>query len=150
MVDLCVCACACVCAQDLLPDMEKSWPDLLAPTSDKFWYSFQIIDLKRWYIFDVVRLEMMIRNVVPTRWVLCSFRKYEWFKHGTCAAQAASLNSQHKYFSKALELYHKVDLDGYDAHIHALLLWNKNFNIDFHFLLILSVFRCSHQIILSL
>ncbi|KAA8595534.1 hypothetical protein FQN60_010825 [Etheostoma spectabile] len=40
-----------------------------------------------------------------------SFWKYEWHKHGTCAAKAPSLNSQHKYFSKALELYHKVDLD---------------------------------------
>ncbi|XP_043953864.1 ribonuclease T2 [Gambusia affinis] len=37
--------------------------------------------------------------------------KYEWSKHGTCAAEAASLNSQHKYFSKALELYQKVDLN---------------------------------------
>ncbi|XP_055363477.1 ribonuclease T2 isoform X2 [Betta splendens] len=40
------------------------------------------------------------------------FWKYEWHKHGTCAAKAVSLNSQHKYFSKALELYHKVDLNG--------------------------------------
>ncbi|XP_051919498.1 ribonuclease T2 isoform X2 [Hippocampus zosterae] len=39
------------------------------------------------------------------------FWKYEWYKHGTCAAKAPALNSQHKYFSKALELYHKVDLD---------------------------------------
>ncbi|XP_034535922.1 ribonuclease T2 [Notolabrus celidotus] len=60
--------------EDLLPDMRKSWPDLLKPTSSEFW-------------------------------------KYEWHKHGTCAAKADSLNSQHKYFSKALELYHKVDLD---------------------------------------
>lgn len=60
--------------EDLLPDMKKSWPDLLYPTSTHFW-------------------------------------KYEWSKHGTCAAEAASLNSQHKYFSKALELYHKVDLN---------------------------------------
>ncbi|XP_028843950.1 ribonuclease T2 [Denticeps clupeoides] len=40
------------------------------------------------------------------------FWKYEWHKHGTCAATSESLNSQHKYFSKALELYHKLDLDG--------------------------------------
>ncbi|XP_037549401.1 ribonuclease T2 [Nematolebias whitei] len=59
--------------EDLLPDMRKSWPDLLKPTSFSFW-------------------------------------KYEWFKHGTCAAEADALNSQHKYFSKALELYHKLDL----------------------------------------
>lgn len=60
--------------EDLLPDMEKSWPDLLMPKSTSFW-------------------------------------SYEWHKHGTCAARAESLNSQHKYFGKALELYHKVDLD---------------------------------------
>uniref|UniRef100_A0A1A8IMU5 Ribonuclease T2 n=2 Tax=Nothobranchius TaxID=28779 RepID=A0A1A8IMU5_NOTKU len=59
--------------EDLLPDMEKSWPDLIKPSSSSFW-------------------------------------KYEWQKHGTCAAEAESLNSQHKYFSKALELYHKLDL----------------------------------------
>ncbi|XP_068170109.1 ribonuclease T2 [Antennarius striatus] len=40
------------------------------------------------------------------------FWKYEWYKHGTCAAEASSLDNQHKYFSKALELYHKVDMDG--------------------------------------
>ncbi|XP_031701860.1 ribonuclease T2 [Anarrhichthys ocellatus] len=60
--------------EDLLPDMKKSWPDLLNSSSASFW-------------------------------------KYEWHKHGTCAAKAASLNSQHKYFSKGLELYHKLDLD---------------------------------------
>ncbi|XP_019751410.1 ribonuclease T2 isoform X1 [Hippocampus comes] len=60
--------------EDLLPDMERSWPDLLKPASSGFW-------------------------------------KYEWYKHGTCAAKAPALNSQHKYFGKALELYHKVDLD---------------------------------------
>ncbi|XP_051504531.1 ribonuclease T2-like isoform X2 [Myxocyprinus asiaticus] len=59
--------------EDILPEMEKFWPDLLIPSSPKFW-------------------------------------KYEWLKHGTCAAKAESLNSQHKYFSKALELYHKFDL----------------------------------------
>ncbi|KAF0043301.1 hypothetical protein F2P81_004638 [Scophthalmus maximus] len=60
--------------EDLLPDMQKSWPDLLHPSSTGFW-------------------------------------KYEWHKHGTCAAKADTLNSQHKYFSKALELYHKLDLN---------------------------------------
>ncbi|XP_037343523.2 ribonuclease T2 [Pungitius pungitius] len=60
--------------EDLLPDMKKSWPNLLSPSSASFW-------------------------------------KYEWHKHGTCAAKAAYLNTQHKYFSKALELYHKLDLD---------------------------------------
>ncbi|XP_077568563.1 ribonuclease T2 isoform X2 [Stigmatopora nigra] len=59
--------------EDLLPDMQKSWPDLLKASS-AFW-------------------------------------KHEWSKHGTCAAKSLALNSQHKYFSKALELYHKLDLD---------------------------------------
>lgn len=27
-----------VCSQDLLPDMKKSWPDLLNPLSASFWY----------------------------------------------------------------------------------------------------------------
>ncbi|MCJ8730951.1 hypothetical protein PDJAM_G00190050 [Pangasius djambal] len=40
------------------------------------------------------------------------FWKHEWTKHGTCAAKAEALDTQHKYFSKALELYHKLDLDG--------------------------------------
>ncbi|KAK1791447.1 hypothetical protein P4O66_013450 [Electrophorus voltai] len=41
-----------------------------------------------------------------------AFWKHEWLKHGTCAAEVEALNGQHKYFSKALELYHKLDLDG--------------------------------------
>lgn len=61
--------------QDLIPEMDKYWPNLLHPTKDDFW-------------------------------------KYEWCKHGTCAATAESLNSQHKYFSKALELYKMFDLTG--------------------------------------
>ncbi|KAF4089996.1 hypothetical protein AMELA_G00044640 [Ameiurus melas] len=40
-----------------------------------------------------------------------AFWKHEWTKHGTCAAHAEAMNTQHKYFSKALELYHKLDLD---------------------------------------
>ncbi|CAL8243468.1 unnamed protein product [Lota lota] len=60
--------------EDIIPDMKKSWPNLLHPSSTAFW-------------------------------------KYEWQKHGTCAAILEELNSQHKYFSKALELYHKMDLD---------------------------------------
>ncbi|KAM9409276.1 ribonuclease T2 isoform 2-T2 [Pholidichthys leucotaenia] len=60
--------------EDLLPDMDKSWPDLLTPVAHKL--------------------------------------QHEWQKHGTCAAKLTSLNSQHKYFSKALELYHTLDLDG--------------------------------------
>ncbi|KAK1171626.1 ribonuclease T2-like isoform X1 [Acipenser oxyrinchus oxyrinchus] len=39
------------------------------------------------------------------------FWKHEWEKHGTCAAVAESLNSENKYFAKALDLYKKVDLD---------------------------------------
>ncbi|XP_040285375.1 ribonuclease T2 [Bufo bufo] len=42
----------------------------------------------------------------------CSdFWKHEWIKHGTCAASLSSLDSQHKYFSKGLELYATVALN---------------------------------------
>lgn len=40
------------------------------------------------------------------------FWKHEWMKHGTCAAQAETMDTEHKYFSKALELYSKLNLDG--------------------------------------
>ncbi|XP_033874964.3 ribonuclease T2-like isoform X2 [Acipenser ruthenus] len=39
------------------------------------------------------------------------FWKHEWEKHGTCAAVAESLNSENKYFAKALDLYKNVGLD---------------------------------------
>uniref|UniRef100_A0A8B9RWF7 Uncharacterized protein n=1 Tax=Accipiter nisus TaxID=211598 RepID=A0A8B9RWF7_9AVES len=39
------------------------------------------------------------------------FWKHEWEKHGTCAATLQVLNSQKKYFGKALELYQHVDLN---------------------------------------
>ncbi|XP_048864051.1 ribonuclease T2 isoform X1 [Brienomyrus brachyistius] len=41
-----------------------------------------------------------------------TFWKHEWTKHGTCAAKEEAMNSEHKYFSKALDLYHKLDLSG--------------------------------------
>lgn len=41
-----------------------------------------------------------------------SFWKHEWTKHGTCAAQLEPMDTEHKYFSKTLDLYHKLDLDG--------------------------------------
>ncbi|RXM33322.1 Ribonuclease T2 [Acipenser ruthenus] len=37
--------------------------------------------------------------------------KHEWEKHGTCAAVAESLNSENKYFAKALDLYKNLGLD---------------------------------------
>uniref|UniRef100_A0A3Q2DBH5 Ribonuclease T2 n=1 Tax=Cyprinodon variegatus TaxID=28743 RepID=A0A3Q2DBH5_CYPVA len=79
--------------EDLLPDMRKSWPDLLNPSSVQFW-------------------------------------KYEWSKHGTCAAEAASLNSQHKYFSKALELYHKVDLNSILLKLNIIPSSDKYYNFS--------------------
>ncbi|XP_025900532.1 ribonuclease T2 [Nothoprocta perdicaria] len=39
------------------------------------------------------------------------FWKHEWDKHGTCAATLQILNSQKKYFGKALDLYKQVDLN---------------------------------------
>ncbi|XP_061480359.1 ribonuclease T2 isoform X2 [Rhineura floridana] len=41
------------------------------------------------------------------------FWKHEWDKHGTCAASLESLNSQKKYFGKALDVYKKIDLNSY-------------------------------------
>ncbi|CAH2251164.1 ribonuclease T2 [Pelobates cultripes] len=37
--------------------------------------------------------------------------KHEWQKHGTCAASLEALNSQHKYFSKAIDMYKMTDLN---------------------------------------
>lgn len=39
------------------------------------------------------------------------FWKHEWIKHGTCAAELECMNSQHKYFTKGLEMYKKLDLN---------------------------------------
>ncbi|NXG28088.1 RNT2 Ribonuclease, partial [Dromaius novaehollandiae] len=39
------------------------------------------------------------------------YRRHEWEKHGTCAATLQILNSQKKYFGKALELYQHLDLN---------------------------------------
>ncbi|XP_043552447.1 ribonuclease T2-like isoform X3 [Chiloscyllium plagiosum] len=41
------------------------------------------------------------------------FWKHEWAKHGTCAATLQSLNTQEKYFSKTLDLFHKTDLNSW-------------------------------------
>uniref|UniRef100_UPI00358F3075 ribonuclease T2 n=1 Tax=Myxine glutinosa TaxID=7769 RepID=UPI00358F3075 len=38
------------------------------------------------------------------------FWKYEWDKHGTCAASLPELNSEFKYFNKALELHHDQNI----------------------------------------
>ncbi|XP_001198482.4 ribonuclease T2 [Strongylocentrotus purpuratus] len=40
------------------------------------------------------------------------FWKYEWMKHGTCAVQLASLNTQYKYFARALKLKSEIDVYG--------------------------------------
>ncbi|KPP77083.1 hypothetical protein Z043_103518 [Scleropages formosus] len=64
--------------KDLIPEMEKYWPNLLSKGP----------------------------SMSTVLW------KHEWLKHGTCAATLEALNSEHKYFSKALELYQKLNLDG--------------------------------------
>uniref|UniRef100_A0A8C4NC68 Ribonuclease T2 n=1 Tax=Eptatretus burgeri TaxID=7764 RepID=A0A8C4NC68_EPTBU len=38
------------------------------------------------------------------------FWKYEWDKHGTCAGSLPEMNSEFKYFNKALELHHNQNL----------------------------------------
>lgn len=39
------------------------------------------------------------------------YRKHEWEKHGTCAAQLEALNSQKKYFGKSLDLSKELALN---------------------------------------
>lgn len=41
---------------------------------------------------------------------LYAFWKYEWKKHGTCAVDVKSVNSEIKYFKKALELSDKFNI----------------------------------------
>ncbi|KAM9317296.1 ribonuclease T2 [Gastrophryne carolinensis] len=60
--------------QDLFPEMNKWWPDVLHPNHSQLW-------------------------------------KHEWQKHGTCAASLLSLNTQHKYFSKGLDLFKSIALN---------------------------------------
>ncbi|XP_072783267.1 ribonuclease T2 isoform X2 [Taeniopygia guttata] len=48
----------------------------------------------------------------PKYWTIHGLWKHEWEKHGTCAATLEALNSQKKYFGKAIELYRHVDLNG--------------------------------------
>uniref|UniRef100_A0ABI7YUI2 Ribonuclease T2 n=1 Tax=Felis catus TaxID=9685 RepID=A0ABI7YUI2_FELCA len=38
-------------------------------------------------------------------------RQHEWEKHGTCAAQVDTLNSQKRYFGGGLDLYQKLALN---------------------------------------
>ncbi|XP_069030445.1 ribonuclease T2 [Embiotoca jacksoni] len=79
------------------------WPDKGIDCNSSWHFNFsEIEDLRP----DMVKSWPDLRNSSSA-----GFWKYEWHKHGTCAAKADSLNSQHKYFSKALELYHKLDLD---------------------------------------
>ncbi|XP_034525326.1 ribonuclease T2 isoform X4 [Ailuropoda melanoleuca] len=39
------------------------------------------------------------------------FWKHEWEKHGTCAAQVDTLNSEKKYFGRSLDLYQQLELN---------------------------------------
>ncbi|XP_012859882.1 ribonuclease T2 [Echinops telfairi] len=39
------------------------------------------------------------------------FWKHEWDKHGTCAAQLDTLDSERKYFGKSLDLYRQLGLN---------------------------------------
>lgn len=94
-----------------------------------FIIAIQVVGLEslppRLYVWHPCLIQMLLHGLFELsseslRWyehfqiiLFVCFRKYEWKKHGTCAAKASSLNSQHKYFSKALELYHTLDLDRY-------------------------------------
>ncbi|KAI1240739.1 hypothetical protein IHE44_0009180 [Lamprotornis superbus] len=58
----------------------------------------------------------------PKYWTIHGLWKHEWDKHGTCAATVEVLNSQRKYFGKALELYQHIDLNGYMTAIKEALI----------------------------
>ncbi|XP_020664200.3 ribonuclease T2 [Pogona vitticeps] len=81
------------------------WPDK-ADECNRTWH-FNISEIK-----DILGdMEHYWPDVLhPNR---TKFWKHEWEKHGTCAAVLESLNSQKKYFSKALELYKEIDLNSY-------------------------------------
>ncbi|XP_064270103.1 ribonuclease T2 isoform X3 [Passer domesticus] len=82
------------------------WPDR-AEDCNKTWH-FNVTEIKdlmsdmRHYWPDVLHSSLNRTQ----------FWKHEWDKHGTCAATLEVLNSQKKYFGKAIELYQHVDLNG--------------------------------------
>ncbi len=90
----------CACFSGLNTRDEK----ILARSDSTFlpWILVCLKTCKCTYLF------IKVNNVLL---IIIFSREYEWTKHGTCAAKAESLNSQHKYFSKALELYQKYDLN---------------------------------------
>jgi len=68
--------------------------------------------------FDASKIESILQEL-EVRWPnlnkdehLTSFWKYEWEKHGTCAASLDSLRGEMKYFSTGLSLNKKYDILG--------------------------------------
>ncbi|XP_066401727.1 ribonuclease T2 [Molothrus aeneus] len=82
------------------------WPDR-AEDCNRTWH-FNVTEIKD--LLSDMRLywpDVLHSSVNRTQ-----FWKHEWDKHGTCAATLEVLNSQKKYFGKAIELYQHVDLNG--------------------------------------
>ncbi|XP_069788427.1 ribonuclease T2-like isoform X2 [Narcine bancroftii] len=79
------------------------------------WPKKNLMCNKTWH-FDIKNVEDILNDLEhwwPDLIHLNSTRlwKHEWQKHGTCAATLESLNSQKKYFSKALELFKNINLN---------------------------------------
>ncbi|XP_070589941.1 ribonuclease T2 isoform X1 [Erythrolamprus reginae] len=81
------------------------WPDKSAECN-RSWH-FNISELQD-FMGDMKEYWPDILHINHTH-----FWKHEWEKHGTCAAELEALNSQKKYFQKALELYRKIDLNSF-------------------------------------
>ncbi|XP_063163697.1 ribonuclease T2 [Candoia aspera] len=81
------------------------WPDR-AEECNKSWH-FNVSELKD-FMGDMREYWPDILHTNRT-----NFWKHEWEKHGTCAAELETLNSQKKYFEKTLELYRKIKLNSF-------------------------------------
>ncbi|XP_044531730.1 ribonuclease T2 [Gracilinanus agilis] len=81
------------------------WPDK-ASECNRSWH-FNLDEIKD-LLPDMKHFWPDVIHPSPNR---SQFWKHEWEKHGTCAAQLDSLNSQKKYFSKCLDFYKDIDLN---------------------------------------
>uniref|UniRef100_A0A8C3JPV5 Uncharacterized protein n=1 Tax=Calidris pygmaea TaxID=425635 RepID=A0A8C3JPV5_9CHAR len=80
------------------------------------WYDHRLFNTK--YIYELHYWPDVLHSSLNRT----QFWKHEWDKHGTCAATLQVLNSQKKYFGKALELYKHIDLNRYINELGALFL----------------------------
>jgi hypothetical protein len=59
-----------------------------------------------------------------------SLWKHEWQKHGTCAAQLPSLNTELKYFSKGIEWFDLHDMSSILAQSGIVPMAGKSYNVQ--------------------